>query len=146
MTFADGDAQGTYEGFTNTINGWYEEPFRYSLGFAGSPLFARLKSSAPLSGAADEIRLVHLGAEGKLFPAPEVLTGFLRLGAYQTTFNSRGEVGDPTGLSYLVGLGYEFRVYGVGIAPEASWRLGRVGEVRISGSAPCIGVHFYEQL
>ena len=147
IKFDDGDASKTYKGFTNTINAWYEEPFQYAVGFAGSPIFARLFADQALPGFAPEVRLVHLGVEGKMFPAPEVLSGFLRGGVYQSQLTSNGEAGRMGGSSYLVGVGYEFNFDGIGVAPEASWRGGNLDdEVRFSGSAPCIGVHFYKQL
>jgi hypothetical protein len=139
------DGHASYFGFTNTINAWYEEPYRYSVGFAGSPLLARLRTGHATDGFADEIRLVHLGLEAKAFPTSSLGHTFIRVGLYQTTLKAVGDAGKLSGSSVLGGAGYEFDLNGIGVAPEMSWRQGRLqDDVRFEGTAPAIGVHFYK--
>jgi hypothetical protein len=142
-----GGENANYEGFTNSINGWYEEPLHYSIGFVGSPIFAKLRNKDPMVGFAEEVQLVHLGIEAKGFLKPKLVPGFLRLGFYQATLTSYGDAGRLDGRSFLWGLGYEFKMFGVGLAPEMSWRHGSLDDgFTFSGTAPCIGVHFYDAL
>ena len=143
----ESDRRANYIGFTNTINVWYEQPFHYSIGFAGSPIFARLRTTEAPSGLSREIRLVHLGIEGKAFPAPDTAHVFVRLGGYQAQMVTGGDLGRIKGTSALGGLGYEFNWGGIGIAPEMSWRRGNLAnDVSFAGTAPAIGVHFYKML
>jgi hypothetical protein len=146
MKVSTDGGEASFLGFTNTINGWYEEPFHYSIGLAGSPLLATLASKAPPPGFGDKIRLVHLGIEGKIFPVLDI-AGFTRMGVYQSTLSSLGLAGHFEGMSILIGLGYEFDVHGVGIAPEMSWRRGNLSHgASFDGQAPAIGVHFYQAI
>lgn len=140
------DGGAKFSGFTNTIDFFYEVERKFSVGIAGSPLLATLKSKTPPPGFGDTIRLVHLGAEGKAFPW-EALPVFGRLGAFQTRLNPRGDAGIRTGRSLLIGFGYEFDLGGVSLAPEMSWRRGTLDPgVTFSGVAPAIGVHFYQAI
>lgn len=132
-----------YWGFTNTIVLHYEVPYRYAVGVAGSPLFATLRREGPLPGFSERIRLVHLGIEGKLFPVDEV-AAFVRAEGYTTTLNPRGDAGIQRGESALLGLGYEFDLDGIGLAPEFAWRWGLLGDgTRFTGAASAVGLHFY---
>ena len=137
-----------YRGFTNTIVLWYEEPYRFACGIAGSPLFATLGASSPPQGFDDRIRLVHAGVEGKWFPladGPSLSHGFLRLGGYNATLDTRGDAGRESGWSALAGLGFEFPIGVVGLAPEMDWRYGHLASgTRLHGIAPAVGVHFYK--
>lgn len=136
-----------YFGFSNTINIWYEKPFHYAFGLAGSPLFATLELQGPDQPQATgkRIRLVHLGLEGKLFVWPESWGAFTRLGLYHAQLQSGGSLGTINGKSYLLGIGYEWNLAGIGIAPELAWRQGLLkGDVHFIGQAPAIGVHFYK--
>ena len=98
------DGEATFRGFTNTIDAWYEEPFRFSFGLAGSPLFARLMAKHPPPGFGEAIRLVHLGAEGKVFPFPEAAPVFARLGIYRTTLNPDGPASVSAAVAISCGL------------------------------------------
>jgi hypothetical protein len=139
-------APATYWGFTNTIDLWYEVPFHYSVGLAGSPLLATLHSGAPPKGFSDTVRLLHLGAELKIFPSA-VMPAFFRLGAYQATLMTDGSAGNLTGASGLGGLGYEWNLSGIGLAPELSWRRAVLAKgIAADAFAPCLGVHFYHAL
>lgn len=136
----------TYSGFTNTLDLWYEVPFRYSLGLAGSPLFATLHSRNAPPGVSQTVRLVHLGVEGKVFPLEDVGI-FARLGTFASTLSSYSTAGTLNGESVLGGLGYEWKLGGVGLALELDVRDGRLAQhVSFSGTAPCVGVHFYKML
>jgi len=136
-----------YSGFTNTINLWWEVPFSYQVGFAGSPLLAKLYTKDPPVGFSDAITLIHLGIEAKFFPLPKGLPIFLRLGFYDTTLDTRSETDKLKGSSELFGAGWEFNFSGIGVAPEMAWRYGILEQsVRFQGTAPAIGVHFYKLL
>ena len=136
-----------YAGFTNTLNLWYEKPFHWQLGFAGSPLLATLPithGQAPLQ-TGNRIRLVHLGTEGKLFPFAEDFGMFMRCGLYRSELQSNGPFGKALGSSGLLGIGYEWKINGLGLAPEVSWRQGWLArDLNFTGTAPAIGLHFYE--
>ena len=137
----------SYVGFTNTINVWYEEPYRWSLGLAGSPLWAMLHAKSPLESYSSTIRLVHLGIEGKFFPLPNIVNLFFKCGVFDAQLTSNGVAGQLRGHSLLGGVGYEWDLGGIGLAPEISWRWGRLADqTEVVGSAPAIGVHFYHAL
>lgn len=137
----------TFAGLSNTINIWYEKPFHYYFGLAGSPIFATLpiiSAQDAALGVGRRIRLVHLGVEGKVFPTSALSNTFLRLGVYHANLESNGTLGVRTGLSGLVALGYEWNLAGIGLAPEFAYRVGQLGQgLSFSGTAPAIGLHFY---
>jgi len=139
--------RATYAGLSNTINIWWEDPYRYSIGLAGGPLFGRIFSKKPLPGFAGEISVRHFGVEFKAFPDAALTPVFLRAGLFDCTVRSRGEAKNPHGFSQLIGVGYEYDFRGVGIAPEVSWRWLQISD-RIFGVgiAPAIGVHFYKNI
>lgn len=137
----------SYVGFTNTINVWYEEPYRWSVGLAGSPLWAMLHANAPLESYSSTIRLVHLGIEGKFFPLPNILNLFFKSGVFDAQLTSNGSAGQLHGRSVLGGVGYEWDLGGIGLAPEISWRWARLAnQTEVVGVAPAIGLHFYHAL
>jgi hypothetical protein len=146
--FASG-SKGHYGGLSNTINVWYEKPFQYSFGFAASPLLATLPvtKGEPPPECGDRVRLVHLGSEGKIFPFAGLVHVFARAGVYSSTLTSNGPLGSTTGTSGLLGIGYEWDLGGIGLAPEFSWRTGWLARsIKFEGSAPAIGLHFYKAL
>ena len=136
---------GTYQGFTNTIGIGYEVPFRYQFALAGSPLLATLHTDSPPNDLVATIRLVHLGFEVKAFAAAEFPPVFVRLGVYDVRMLASGTEETWHGLSRLLGLGYEFRIGSIGLALECAWRTADLSHgVRVTGTAPAIGVHFYD--
>lgn len=143
-----GQGQTRYEGLTNTINYWYEQPFHFSIGLAASPLLATLPVLGPhAAGTGERIRLLHLGAEAKWFPRPELVSFFTRAGVFSSTLATRDVLGTFRGESILFGIGYEWNWDGIGIAPEFDWRLGQLdASVSFVSRGPAIGLHFYTLL
>ena len=144
-----GASTTTYQGFTNTLDLWWEEPFRYQIGLAGSPLFATLPivGSDQPQGVGDRMRLVHLGIEGKGFPLAGLVSVYLRGGVYASTLDTMGSKGTVRGTSGLIGVGYEWTIHGVGLAPEVAWRRGVLADgITFRAFAPAIGVHFYQMI
>lgn len=137
-----------YEAFTNTLDLWYEVPFRYSFGLAGGPLLATL----PLVGHHTDdrpkrIRLLSYGAEAKVFPVPDLFQGFVRGGEFYTSLATRERLGNYYGTSTLIGLGYEWNWKGTGVAPEIDWRFGKLSkDVSFYSLGPAIGLHFYQNI
>jgi hypothetical protein len=137
-----------YFGATNTVNLWYEEPFRWAFGLALNPVLGSWKTdqTAP-SGTDPKVRLWNAGVEGKyfFFPGRSNLSGFFgRLGLTANWLDTRGSEGTLAGGGYYVGAGWEFKVWKLGLAPEAAFRhvfLERSGS--IASFTPSIGVHFY---
>ncbi len=143
------NVEARYAGLTNSINIWYEVPFHYSIGLTGSPLFASLPlvgKEAP-TGTGDRMKLIHLGLETKYFPLPECASAFGRLGIYESTLQTNGTRGVIRGQSILLGLGYEWNLGGIGLAPEMAWRFVELDQgLSARGTAPAIGLHFYRAL
>ncbi len=134
-----------YSGTTNTLNVWYEEPFRYAFGFAGGPMLgsARTDHPAPL-GTDAQIRLWHFGVEGKYFVFPAKNGFFGRAGLSGLALDTRGSEGTLWGAGVYAGLGWEFKIGKVGIAPELAVRQGWLERSsQIFSFTPSIGLHFY---
>lgn len=135
-----------YSGLTNTMNVWYEEPFRYALGFSISPIAGLGQATtrgSPPAGTNAKIRLWNLGFEGKLFPWRDRGL-FARAGLTGNILETRGSRGALGGAGALAGLGWEFKVRRLGIAPEAALRYVLLeGGGRIIAFTPSIGFHFY---
>ena len=135
-----------YFGLTNTFNLWYEEPFHYAIGLAFGPLIgsARSQGTAP-SGTNSKIRLSNFGVEGKYFFRPGQYGLFGRLGLTANILDTRGSLGNLLGGGYYLGLGWETRIWKIGVAPEIAFRhviLERSS--RVFAFTPSIGLHFYQ--
>ena len=137
-----------YEGLTNTLDLWYEVPFRYSFGIAGGPLIATLPvTGSDHAGRPQRIRLMHLGIESKIFLLPEFFQGFVRVGTFYSALASRDDLGSFYGSSILLGIGYELDWNGTGIAPEFDWRFGKLNQgISFQSAGPAIGLHFYTRI
>ena len=147
MKITNNTGSASYVGFTNTINVWYEDPYRWSLGLAGSPLWAMLHAKSPLEAYSNTIRLVHIGIEGKFFPLPKIVNLFFKFGVFDAQLTSNGPAGHLHGQCILSGMGYEWDLGGIGLAPEISWRWARLGDhTEVVGTAPAIGLHFYRAI
>ncbi|OQW49196.1 MAG: hypothetical protein A4S09_03775 [Proteobacteria bacterium SG_bin7] len=141
---------GDYElgGLTNTLNIWHERPFRYSLGLAFSPIIGAARSKGAVSTEiGSEIKLWVLGVEGKYFPYGPDKRGFTRLGLSWHALDTKGTYGVLWGWGYYLGLGWEFPVGIVSLAPEIAIRNIYLNN-DVSGTifTPSIGVHFYPEL
>lgn len=143
-----GEQSLKYTGLSNTINLWYEVPFKYSIGLSFSPILAKMyiddKSASSLLG--EDIKIYNVGTEYKQF------LNFLnrdqfytRLGISWIKLRSYGTHPDSNGLGIYVGGGYEFKYKRVGIAPEIAFRYGVLerGDSLLS-FVPSVGVHFYK--
>lgn len=143
---ADGAGAAVYQGFSNTFNVWYEEPFSWSLGLALGPILARFRSDDHPARSGDEIRMLNYGFEVKFFPlAPSGL--FLRGGGFRHFIDYQGPAGHQQGNGLYAGSGYEFRVGGLGIAPELAGRRVRLANGdHLTVLMLAVGVHFYAWL
>jgi len=135
-----------YFGLTNTLNAWFEEPFHYAWGLSFGPMLgsAKTSSAVPPVGTDKKIRLWNIGFEGKYFFRPMKSGFFGRAGVTANVLDTRGSMGKLGGGGYYLGLGWEFPVRRVGIAPEIAFRhviLEQGGS--ILAFTPSIGVHFY---
>lgn len=135
-----------YFGLTNTANLWYEKPMHFSIGLAMGPVLGSAKSvndSAPM-GTDPKIRLWNFGIEGKYFFRPEKSPWFGRIGVTGNLLDTRGSAGTLGGGGYYLGLGFEAKVWKLGIAPEIAFRHVFLEQgSRIYVFTPSIGVHFY---
>lgn len=135
----------SYFGLSNTFNLWYEEPFRYAIGFAFGPVLGSAKSQGTTpAGTPSKIRLWNFGFEGKYFFWPEKLGLFGRAGLTANLLDTRGSLGNLWGGGYYLGLGWETKVWKLGIAPELAFRHVILEQnSRVLAFTPSIGVHFY---
>jgi len=135
-----------YFGLTNTLNAWYEKPFHYSFGFSFGPMLGSAKDQGTAPQEVDsKIRLWNMGFEGKYFFFPQKNGFFGRAGLTGNILDTRGSLGTIPGAGYYLGLGWEFKLGKVGIAPEVAFRhvfLER--RSRIFAFTPSLGIHFYQ--
>lgn len=138
-----------FKGLTNTINIWHERPFHYSLGLALGPVIgkASVVSGSESQELGSTLKLWVVGLEGKYFPVGPEWKGFLRLGLSWHSLNTNGSYGDLEGWGYYGGVGWEFPIGPVSIAPEIAVREVLLnGGVRGTVFTPSIGFHFYPEL
>lgn len=135
-----------YFGLTSTINAWYEEPFHYAFGLVfNSILFGDQDAigTAPI-GTPSEVRLLNIGLEAKYFFFPKKRGLFGRAGLTSSILDTRSSLGTLLGGGYYLGLGWEARVWRIGIAPEVAFRhVILEQDSQILAFTPTIGVHFY---
>lgn len=135
-----------YFGLTSTINFWYEEPFHYAFGLVfNNILFGKQDAIATASaGTPSEVELLNIGLEGKYFFQPGKYGLFGRAGLTTSILDTRGSMGTLLGGGYYLGLGWETRVWKIGIAPEVGFRhLILEQSSQILALTPSIGIHFY---
>jgi len=135
----------TYQGLSNTLNLWWEEPKFYSIGLAFNPLLGSAKLESGQNAAiGNEIKLITLGLEGKYYHRDISANLFSRLGVGYARLESGGSSGDLEGYHAYIGAGWEFDVKGVGIALELAFRHSRLEQdVVVDSLTPSFGVHFY---
>jgi hypothetical protein len=140
-----GDQEYTYKGFSNTFNLWYEKPFDFALGLALTPILGNIKHKEGIQTTyGEKIKLFGIGVEFKHFPLKLLPQAFYRAGAYYTELQTDALIGDQTGLSVLGGIGYEFKVWKMGIAPEFAIRRSFLqNSTSVLTMGPAIGFHFY---
>lgn len=136
-----------YRGFSNTINFWLEEPFKYAMGASFSPLFGSAKAQeSPVDRRLGKtIKLFSVGAEAKVFTFQRELPWFYtRGGLGWSQLRTEGRLGDINGWNVYLGVGGEFLWKNIGIAPEFATRFVRLSDgVDIQSITPSIGFHFY---
>ncbi len=137
-----------YSGLSNTINVWYEVPFKYSFGVFISPIIGKTpindKKNSNLLG--DQIQIFNLGLEFKKYiPLFNKEQFFYRTGLSWIKIKSEGQSEDLNGLGLYLGFGYEFKYKRMGIAPEFAMRYGVLeSNNSITSVTPSIGFHFYK--
>lgn len=139
-------ATENYQGFSNTLNLWHEEPYKISYGLAMGPIIGSAKTQEEDSvNFGDQIRLFSVGAELKYYPL-EFLTGFYtRVGAGWSHLRSRGELNKLDGHHGYLGLGWEFAIGKAGLAFEVAQRMTVLdSNVTINTITPSVGLHFYK--
>ena len=134
-----------YYGISNTLNAFYEKPFKYSYGLSFSPVLgsAQIQGGVPIQ-TNEKIKLWSMGVEGKYFFFPERYGFFGRLGITGNILDTRGALGTLAGAGYYGGLGWEFKIWKLGIAPEVAIRHVILEKnSRALAFTPSIGIHFY---
>jgi hypothetical protein len=144
-TITSGGQEYSYKGLSNTFNFWYEKPFDFALGLAITPVLGNGKhKGGTLSTFGEEIKLFGAGIEGKHFPIKAIPQLFYRAGVYYTELQTDQAIGDQTGFSVLGAIGYEFKVWKMGIAPEFAIRKSFLqNSTTVTTMGPAIGFHFY---
>lgn len=137
----------TYQGFSNTLNFWYERRFEWAVGLAYSPMFSSIRTDDnKTEGVDNKILLYQLGFELKYF-FPSISDGFyVRPAIYQSWLKTNDERGTIKGFAAGVGLGWEFSIAEdkIGLAPEISYQNAKFSRtVKDQVTAVSIGVHFY---
>ena len=145
IKFKDG-TQTEYGGLSNTLNIWYEIPFHYSLGLSLSPIIGSPSTKDPLATLGSKIQLQVCGIEGKYYPVSG-FKGFVRGGLGYTRLSASGVYDGVNGSSYYIGLGWEFPVWKIHLAPEIALRKSQLSDgVEIDSTIFSIGFHFYKGL
>lgn len=134
-----------FQGFTPTINLYYEEPYKLSYGASVNvPLGTIEEKDGRNTVLGDEIKVWQLGADIKYFPVEE-LKGFVRSTATYQLLDTKVALDNLGGYGLYVGAGWEFPLFDLfSLAPEVGYRhsefrIGSADTVLIS-----IGVHFYQ--
>jgi hypothetical protein len=136
-----------FRGLTNTINLWYEKPFHYSVGLAFGPVIGSAKAKDASTEFGETVKLWVAGVEAKYFPYSAEHLWFIRLGLSWHRLETDGRFNSVDGWGSYLGLGREFPIGMVSIAPEVAFRKvflerGVEGDV----VTPSIGFHFYPEL
>ena len=138
-------AETTYKGLSNTINLWWEMPYELYYGFYISPVFSSLEEDESGSPLGEEIHLFSAGFAGKYFVHKLIQNTYLRLEIGYSELRPDNSVDDATGVSYLIGYGYEFPLEMFGLALEAAYRYSDLSDnTTVKSFTPSIGFHFYE--
>ena len=138
-----------YNGMSNTINVWWEDPKKFSFGLAFNPVLgsADISGIAPL-GTGDKVTLWSVGLEAKYFvwqDANSLLQNvFTRGGLFFHVFDTDGPLGNLLGTGLYAGTGIEVPVWIIGLSLELAFR-GVLLEksTQLFAATPSIGVHFY---
>ena len=138
------DEQFSYSGLSNTINFWYEVPYKVAYGFSLSPLIgsaSKVDDKAP--SLSSRVNLVSIGGEFKYFLS-DTIPVFTRLGMGWSQLRSSGNLKESNGLNTYAGIGYEVPVGKLGIALELAHRNSYLqNKIQVQSWTPSIGFHFY---
>ena len=132
-----------YQGLSNTINFWYEDPKKEAYGLAFGPLIGSARSREDVDPLqfGNKVQLFYVGAEYKKYFLEDF---FVRPGLFWSSLETKGQLDPNTGYSAYLGIGYEIDVSNVGIALEVAFRQSYLqNDIEISTITPSIGVHFY---
>lgn len=143
------DLKATYKGFSNTVNLWYEVPYVVSAGLAFSPILGAARNEDnPARVLGERVRLYSLGLEGKYFPFwRDGLKMFTRIGLGWSQLSTKGTISKANGLHVYLGVGWEFPVWKLSLAPEIAIRQSYLqSDLSVTSITPSIGVHFYSIL
>lgn len=111
LDIKSGNLSDRYAGFTNTINLFYEKPFKHSYGLAFGSLFSGLNSSTSTLALDTSIEFYFLGLEAKVFLSAFKTQGlFIRPGAYLQQLHNDGVDSKINSTSASAGIGYEFLI------------------------------------
>lgn len=134
-----------FNGTSNTLNFWYEKPFKRAIGVSFGPILgnAKINDDATSTEFGGKIQQFTLGVEWKEFLL-EQLPLFSRLGTGVSILNTEGTADGLFGSYLYAGIGWEFKVGGLGIAPEIAFRQAFYESgVKAQTFTPSIGFHFY---
>ena len=137
-----------YRGLTNTINLWWEVPYKYSFGIAFSPVIASIKEVEKDSIYGTKITQQNIGLEYKIFLSSLHTSLFSRLGlGYSKLEADNGPKDEYYGRFSYIGLGYEIPMDNFGLALELAYRYTSYDEgLYIKTITPSVGFHFYKNL
>jgi hypothetical protein len=136
----------TFKGLSNTINIWWEDPYKFSIGLAFSPIISSLTNSSdtPLG---KKIKLFSLGIEAKYFFSDLINSLYIRPGLFHTTLNPSSNLKNQKGYSVYLGIGYEVPLQYFSLAFElANKRSFLENSIQINSFTPSIGLHFYKKI
>lgn len=136
----------TFKGLSNTVNIWWEKPYKYSFGFALSPVLSGL-SSSEASPLGEEIKIYHFGLEGKYFPRLLINKLYLRSGLTYSMLKPDLLEDTLKGYGLYLGIGYEIPFKMFGLAIEMGTRYTKLDKgYEVNSTIGSLGFHFYKSL
>ena len=136
-----------YNGFTNTLNFFWEEPYKYSFGLAVSPMLSAIEEDVLNSSLGEDVWILNVGVELKYFVQDFIKNVYVRPGIYYTELRPDAPIADFKGVSIYAGLGYEHAFSKLGLALEVGYRYTDLNrDAEITSVVPSLGVHFYKDL
>lgn len=140
------DFTTTYTGLNNTINLWWEDPYKLSYGFAISPVISGLTPKDD-DDLGDRIILPMIGFEVKYFPWEQFKKFYVRPGLGYIELRPDNSYQDHYGYYGYLGVGLEIPYNMFGLALEVAYRKSYFNDdVEMDSLTPSIGFHFYKSL
>jgi len=147
VQYKDAGQEENTSGIGPTINVWWEEPYKNSIGFAIGLMYIDFDKKSETLGRAERMELWKYGVEGKHYAAQEKGGAFLRWGLSRNQLKTEGTLGTLTGNGAYLGVGWEFPFDILGLAFELAQRQVDLEDtIFINSFSPSIGVHFYKHL